>query len=232
MEIKYGEKRSQIIIAGILILCIVAIFVGFALVIGVSKTDSQISILQAFDKILNNSELGIIGYDTDVSTGDSGDFFDVPVAQGEISYLSSNFPPESWTELPLCITDADVASWYVTLYVTGGYAPQSGSITFTQCSEEQYINILWTETATECCYSEWTATFDVAGDCIKFMSSETPEIDLPFPYYEPAPEDWDYKLVDIHWCTCWTGCHFCLMLIHKRYLSGIPQFPNVFHRQL
>ena len=232
MEIDYGEKRSQIIIAGILVICVVAIFVGFALVIGVSKTNSQISILQAFDKILNNSGISTFGQETDVSACKGGCLFDVPTAQGEISYLSANFPPMSWTELPLCITDADIANWYITLTVTGGYEPECGKITFTQETVDQYIYIRWTETVITCCVSEWTATFVTDDGCIDFMSTQLPKVDLPFDYCGPCGDGFDEKLVDICWCTAWIGCDFYIMLTHKKYLSGIPQFPNVFYRQL
>ena len=215
MEIDNGDRRSQIIIAGILVMCIVAIFVGFALVIGVFKTDSQISMLSLFDKVLNNSEIGLISYDTDVSAGKYDCIDDVPTAAGEISLLSANFPPETWTELPLCITDSDIANWYITLYVTGGYAPQSGCITFTQCGVEQYIYIDWSDTD-YCCYTEWTATFTTDDGCIEFMSSQDPVINLPFDYNYCGDMP-DCKLVDICWCTSWTGCEFCIMLTHKKY---------------
>ena len=216
MEIDYGEKRSQIIIAGILILCVVSIFVGFALVIGVSQTNPQNGILQIFDKVLHNSDIGLINYDTDVSAGKYDCIDDVPTAAGEISLLSANFPPESWMELPLCIKDSDIANWNINLYVTGGYEPVRGCITFTQCGEEQYIYINWAETEEYCCYSVWTASFVTDDGCIQFLSSEDPLINLPFDYNYCGDMP-DCKLVDICWCTSWTGCEFCIMLTHKKY---------------
>ena len=213
MEIDYGGKRSQIIIAGILVICIVAIFVGFALVIGVSQNNPQNGILQIFDKVLNNSEIGNVGYDTDVSAGNSGCILDVPTAPGEISYSSAYFPPAGWTELPLCISDADIANWYITLYVAGGYEPECGQITFTQLGVEQYVYMTWTE-ADFGCYSEWTATFVTDDGCLEFVSSQDPNINLPFDYYYCG--DIEDKLVDICWCTLWIGCDFCIMLIHKK----------------
>ena len=230
MKIDYGDKRSQIIIAGILLIFVVVIFVGFALVIGVSETDSQNSILPLYDKILDNSEIGIISYDTDVSAGKTDCINDVPTVAGEISYSSANFPPETWTELPLCITDADIANWYITLYVTGGYEPVCGSITFTQEGVDQYIYISWTETDL-CCYSTWTATFVTDDGCLEFASSQDPVINLPFDYTY-CIGDFSDKLVDISWCSGWIGCDFCIMLTHKKYFSGIPQLPIVIHRQL
>ena len=235
MEIDYGDKRSQIIIAGILVIFVVAIFVGFALVVGVLKTESQNSILPLYDKMLNSSEIGIFRQDTDVLAGKTDCIFDVPTVPGEISASSWYFPPESWTELPLCITDADIASWYITLYVAGGYEPVCGSITFTQEGVDQYIYISWAETD-YCCYSEWTATFVTDDGCIEFDSTEDPNINLPFNY-NYCGDGFDEKLVDICWCTGWIGCDFCIMLIHKNVLPekefiGIPQLPIVFHRQL
>ena len=231
MEIEYGDKRSQIIIAGILVLCVVAIFVGFALVIGVSKTNPQNGILNVFDKVLHNSDIGLIRCDTDVSAGNGGCYFDVPTETGQISFLSANFPPASWTELPLCITDADIANWYITLTVTGGYVPLTGHISFTQEGVEQFIYINWAEAAFEC-YSEWTATFVTEDGCIEFVSSQLPNVDLPFDFNGPCGSDFEEKLVDICWCTGWIGCDFYIMLIHKKYLYGIPQLPIEFHRQL
>ena len=222
MEIDYGEKRSQIIIAGILVFVIVAIFVGFALVVGGLKTDSQNRVLPLFDKVLNDSGISTFGQDTDVSVGKGDCIDDIPTAAGEISALSWYFPALEWTELPLCITDADIASWYIDLYVKGGYEPVTGTITFTQEGVYQYIYITWTETVYEC-WSVWTATFTTDDGLIKFESSEDPVIDLPFPY-NYCGDGFDEKLVDLCWCTGWIGCDFYILQPHKGILPDSPNF--------
>jgi hypothetical protein len=221
MEIDYGNKRSQMIIAGILVITVLSILVGFALVVGDFGNLSQNTILPINGGIVNNPEMNISRNDADVSVGKGGCIDNVPTAAGKISLYDSNFPPLEWTELPLCITDADLASWYIDLNVTGGYAPHDGSITFTQCGEEQHIYISW-QTFDYCCYTIYRATFTTDDGCIEFLSSQEPIVDLPFGQYV-CDVDLGSKAVDIDWCTCWTGCHFCMILAHK---SIFPESPT------
>jgi hypothetical protein len=210
MEIDYGEKRNQLNYAGILVIAFVAILFGFALVVGVSEIYSQGDILPPDERIFNIPGIETVKKDADVSVGYGGCMCDVPTAQGEISADSWYFPPLDWTELPLCITDADISNWYINLYVTGGYEPQCGAITFTQEGVDQYIYIDWTETD-YCCYSIWSATFTTDDGCIEFDSTQLPNVNLPFPHSNPSGQGFDEKLVDICWCTCWTGCDFCFI---------------------
>jgi hypothetical protein len=220
MEIDYGEKRSQLIIAGILVIAIVAILFGFALVVGISEFYSQDDILPD-DRIYNNPEIDAFKINTDVSVGNGGCLWDVPTAAGEITATSYYFPPLDWTELPLCITDADIAGWYIDLYVKGGYEPVCGAITFTQLGVEQKIYVNWVETEYDC-WSVWTAHFTTDDGLIKFESSQDPVINLPFDY-NYCGGGFDNKLVDICWCTCWIGCDFCFIQAQK---SVFPESPT------
>ncbi|MFX0058153.1 MAG: hypothetical protein ACFE85_16750 [Candidatus Hodarchaeota archaeon] len=224
MKIDCSNKRSGLIIAGIL--GIVAILIGFALVVGVSEIYSQEDILPLDERIYNNTEINTFKGNTDVSVGKGDCIYGVPTAAGSISDSSYYFPPITWTELPLCITDADIASWYINLTVVGGYEPVCGTIKFTQEGVDQYINIGWTETE-YCCYSVWTATFTTDDGCIKFDSSEAPNINLPFPY-SYCGDGFAEKLVDICWCTGWVGCDFYILLTHKSVLPGSPTPENNF----
>jgi hypothetical protein len=223
MEIDYGNKRHDIIIAGILI--VLAILIGFALVVGVIENYSQNNILPLDDRIFKDSEISTLMKDADVSVGKGDCIYDVPTEPGEISASSWYFPAIDWTELPLCITDADISSWYIDLYVTGGYEPVCGSITFTQEGVDQHIYIDWTETD-YCCYSIWTARFTTDDGCIEFDSTEGPNIDLPFPYTY-CGDGFDEKLVDICWCTGWIGCDFYIILTHKGVFRN-PRLPKIF----
>jgi hypothetical protein len=219
MEIDYGNKRSQIIIVGILVITVLFILVGFALVFGVGENYSQDKILPLSGGYFNNSETNLVEKDIDVSVGKGGCIFGVPTAQGEIKADGYYFPALDWTELPLCIKDSDISSWYIDLYVSGGYEPQNGYVSFTQEDVTQYIYITWTETE-YCCYSMWEAKFATEDGCIKFDSSQDPLITLPFDNYYCG--DIADKLVNIDWKVCWTGCDFCIILTQKIY----PESPT------
>ena len=220
MKIDYGNKRSQIIIAGILVITVLSILVGFALVVGVDENYSQNNMMPLNSGYFNNSETNSLRWDTDVSVGKGSCICNVPTAAGTITATSWNLPFLSWAELPLCITATDIAAWSIVLDVTGGYEPQDGCITFKQEGESQYIYISWSVDDSHCCYNTYTASFSMDGNCITFDSSQDPIINLPFDYnYCGNIED---KLVNICWCVPWTGCDFYIILTHKMY----PESPT------
>lgn len=222
MGIDDTEQRQSNLMIGILIISVIAIFMGFALVIGGSEIYSQEDILLSDVRISNNTEINAFNENTDVSVGKGGCIYGIPTAAGEISASSWYFPALEWTELPLCISDADIASWYIDLYVKGGYEPTCGCISLTQLGVEQKIYINWVETEYDC-YSIWTAHFTTDDGLIKFESSQGPVINLPFDY-DYCGDGFADKLVDMCWCTGWIGCDFCILLIHKS-VFGVPQLP-------
>jgi len=125
----------------------------------------------------------------------------VDTEQGYIEVLDYYFP----AVLPLCLTQAEVDTWYVDLLVVGGYELVCGYIDVYQKGVQVgTIQLDWyTEHGEMCCMDYWYITFLTNDICLD--SNQYPEIIAPFEFFAPFDEI-PGKEVTLDLYTCWTGC--------------------------
>jgi hypothetical protein len=141
----------------------------------------------------------------DVSVAESCDWMCLDVDPGCICVYDGYFPDT----LPVCITNDWLEDKWVTLCVYGGYEPQCGMITLSQCKtgKSGVIFIEWTEedpTGCPCGAELWTATFWVE-EPIVLDSNHVPDVCIPGCEVVDGPADLD-KWVCACICTQWCGC--------------------------
>jgi len=225
-------KLDLSIVAGILLALIVSIFLGFALVGGSLINSDNIKPPINLDyKKLQVEIAGIdpylSGYNPIVSVAQKG-CCSMDTEKGSIEIYDYYLPDV----LPLCITQADLDNYWVTVVVTGGYEPIDGSITLCQKGEwKGDIDIIWTYLGHEPCYADyWMATFVLPDgvDSIELDSNQWPDGAIPsYPEYDTIPG----KKVCLMWETLWQGCieekqRFELIQIHYNdCIKNVPQLP-------
>ena len=214
MGIGDTEQRHSNLVLGILIVLVAFIFVAFALVIGGTQHKTQPVSIGFFSEEVNKPELQEPKIENFVSVAKSG-CISMDTEKGSITIDDANTNLPDWEVLPLCITQAELDNYYVTLRVTGGYEPECGCITFTQKGVEVgKIDIDWGTPVHEPCYTDiYTATFSTATD-IELESNQWPD----YPAGLTFDSNYDietYKKVEVCLCTKWVGCHFWLVLLQK-----------------
>jgi len=214
MGIDDTEQRQSNLLVGILIVVVAFIFVAFALGMWGTKNFSENNVLPVnlglFSQENNKPELQEPEIGNTVSVANGG-CVEMDTEAGSIEIIDAYLP--QWEVLPLCITNDMLMDYYVTLRVTGGYAPECGSIKFYQKDAEVgRIDIRWTYLGHEPCYADyWQATFTTAED-IELESNQWPVI--PDGYNFCSDYDIEtYKKVTVCLCTQWTGCHFWIILL-------------------
>ncbi|MFX0003406.1 MAG: hypothetical protein ACFE9J_07975 [Candidatus Hermodarchaeota archaeon] len=161
---------------------------------------------------------------------------DLPWVEGSSIYDSAYV-------FPLCIKDADVSLWGITVTVTGCYYPGVSYLTIfqekvTQVSQfPENIEIVWdagvlVDDTCPCLGMVYTGTFNV-DDSLDLLDEQTGE---PIPgtgmikldsNHIPCgigPADLD-KWVSVDFSTTWHGCAsqtFEELLVHKIDVSGVP----------
>ncbi|MFX1321123.1 MAG: hypothetical protein ACFFAQ_05700 [Promethearchaeota archaeon] len=212
-------KLDISIVAGILLVLLVSIFLGFALVGGsLIKPDNIKPPINLDYKKLQVDIVGtdpyLSGYNPIVSVAQEGCCC-MNTEKGEINIVAYNLPEV----LPLCLTQDDLLGYYVTVAVTGGYEPIGGSITLYQKFENKgTIDIVWTNADPDVvsCVEYWTATLVLNGEII-LESNQWPDGAIPvYPEYDTIPG----KCVCLDWTTLWQGCieekqQFELIQIHQ-----------------
>jgi hypothetical protein len=133
---------------------------------------------------------------------------------GTLEIIDQNLPSGP---LPLCIDNAYLEPFYVTVESIGGYSPKWGAVFLNQMKGddcfEGVINADWTETAVDgCpCAVDYKFTFSVC-EPICLDSNHLPKGMDQSVYLD--------KWVDVSYCTKWEGCHldtqeFMVILAHK-----------------
>jgi hypothetical protein len=129
--------------------------------------------------------------------------------------------------LPLCLTPEEVSTWYVNLYIVGGYELVCGYVDVWQKGEPVgTIYMQWYhEDGARCCEDYWYVTFYL-DEPICLDSNQYPEVCDPFNLdapYDTIPD----KEVYFDIMTCWTGCeqpsqHFTINPIHSQSVLESP----------
>ncbi|MFX1497779.1 MAG: hypothetical protein ACFFBH_09650 [Promethearchaeota archaeon] len=196
-------KLDLSIVAGVLLLVILSILLGFALVGGSLTTDIiKPPINLDYNRVQVNiagNDLYLSGYNLNVSVAQKGCGC-MDTEKGEIKIVDYNLPDV----LPLCISQDDLLGYSVTVAVTGGYEPVDGSITL--CQKGEYkgtINVVWTNADPDVlnCVEYWTATFTV-DDKIILESNQWPDGAFPLIDNPTIPG----KEVCLYYETLWVGC--------------------------
>ncbi|MFX1314475.1 MAG: hypothetical protein ACFE9T_01305 [Promethearchaeota archaeon] len=223
-------KLEISIVAGILLVLIVSIFLGFALVGGSLTNSDNIkpSINLEYKKLqvdIAGTDPYISGYNPIVSVAQKGCCC-MDTVKGEIKIYDYNLPEV----LPLCLTQEFLDNYYLTVAVTGGYDPIGGTITLYQKGEwKGDIDIVWTYLGHEPCYTDyWQANFVLTDGPIELDSNQWPDGAYPlFPEYCTIPG----KEVCVVYESLWQGCieqkqQFELIQIHQYDCIKIsPQLP-------
>jgi hypothetical protein len=230
MEIADSNKRYSIIIAGILVITIVAILVTFTLGVMIQKAISENGAQPMIGGVPyissnNNSENKLIenresdNLVSESEYGCDGEFVKQPTGPGAIEI---NVIQDDTVPLPLCITDDHIglldSILDIRAVVCGGYAPQSidSVLEIWQCgSKRGEVQLSWRELGPYtpyacCCWVEWEADIvDVVGTICLPKSTELPN---PIPScmfihdasgYPATCKGAEFRL-DIYW----EGCHF------------------------
>ncbi|MFX1411960.1 MAG: hypothetical protein ACFFA6_16560 [Promethearchaeota archaeon] len=221
-------KLDLSIVAGILLVLIVSIFLGFALVggflINTDNTKPPINLeYKKFQVDIAGNDPYLSGYNPIVSVAQKGCCC-MDTVKGEIKIYDYNLPEV----LPLCLTQEDLLNYYVTVEVTGGYEPIGGSITLYQkCVEKGVIDVVWTNADPDVtsCVEYWTATFVLEGEIILDSNQWPDGADPIYPEYDTIPG----KCVCLSYTTLWQGCieekqQFELIRIHQ--YDCIKKNPN------
>ena len=220
MGIDDTEERHSNLVIGILIVAVASVFVAFALGIGGTKLFSQNKVqpvnIGLFSEIDNKPELQVPNIENTVPVAKGG-CIEMDTAAGTITIDETNTNLPTWEVLPLCITQAELDLYYVTLRVTGGYTPECGSIKFYQKDVEVgRIDVNIGEAVHEPCYTDiYYITFTTGSD-IELESNQWPIIPDEFCFnsnYDIVTE----KKVTVCLCTEWTGCHFWIILVQKMF---------------
>jgi hypothetical protein len=199
-------KLDISIVAGILLLLLVSIFLGFALVGGsLIKPDNikpPINLdYKKFQVDIAGSDVNISGYNPIVSVAQNGCCC-MDTMPGEIIIDDYNLPEV----LPLCLTQEILNGYSLTVNVTGGYEPIDGSITLYQKWENKgVIDVIWTNADPEVtsCVEQWTATFVLTDGPIILDSNQWPDgADPCYPEYQTIPG----KCVCVDYESLWQGC--------------------------
>jgi hypothetical protein len=224
-------KLGLSIVAGILLVLIVSIFLGFALVggslINADNIKPPVSLdYRKFQADIAGIDPYLSGYNPIVSVAQDGCCL-MDTEQGEIDIYQYNLP----AVLPLCLTQAELDNYYLIVNVTGGYEPLNGTyITLYQKGEwKGDIEIVWNYLRHEPCYVDyWIATFKLTDGPIELDSNQWPTgADPCFPEYQTIPG----KKVCVMYETLWQGCieykqRFELIRIHHYDCIKIsPQLP-------
>jgi len=226
MEIdETNESRSKLVM-WILIASVTSIVVAFALGIGGMLLVSHQRLqpvaagfhTEEFEKpvvvepIIENS----------VSAANGG-CMEMDTEPGSIEIIDANLP--CWDVLPLCITPDMLEGYFVTVRVRGGYTPECGTITFIQKDEiKGTIFIEWAWLGHEPCYWDyWEARF-VLCENIELESNQWPDVPDCLEFYSEG-DIVEAKKVTVCLCTKWSGCHFWIMLVQKKYFRS-PPTPN------
>ncbi|MFX1489107.1 MAG: hypothetical protein ACFFBI_08165 [Promethearchaeota archaeon] len=226
MEIDETNESQSKLVMWILIVSVASIVVAFALGIGGMLLFSQQRLHpvaagfhpEEFEKpeviepIIENSVSAANGGCTEMDT-----------EPGTIEIIDANLP--CWDVLPLCITPDMLQDYYVTIRVTGGYEPECGSITFIQKDEVKgTIGIAWDYLGHEPCYADYWQAHFVLCDNIELESNQWPVVPDGLEFCSEGNIE-EAKKVTVCLCTYWTGCHFWIMLIQKKYFRS-PPTPN------
>ena len=146
-----------------------------------------------------------------VLASESGELDRIDTEQGWIRV-------DSWyydDPLPLCLTPAELADWFVLVEVYGGYEPFAGTVWVYQkdyCTPIGEINVTWTwiRKGPCCAYDWWQASFNVT-ETICLASNDYPDPG-PFtidtnPYCTSTRTEIPRKYVKFEWESWWQGCH-------------------------
>ena len=237
MKIDTTDSRQSKYIVGILVITVFAVCVAIAFGFGGNLKNKQ------DDYNLLNSSLPLnfiedSSGNIEIETVAQGmDLFDLDTAKGSIEGLNEYLP--AWDVVPLCIDDALVAPYWMTIKVVGGYEPYGDWLIDiyqdTKVDNRReligQIQLIYTERAdlSGCCYTVYEIRFDVVGDCIKVDSNHFP--DFPAGWVLTKEVECTPNLskeVDIEISTFWYGCgepyqRFELILSQK---IVFPEFPN------
>jgi hypothetical protein len=229
MKLNDSNKRYTTIIIGILVFFVLsfitACILGFGDNLAYNQNESnRLDVDSPSNQVkTGNNEVvsvaqrkSICGLDTEV---------------GSIDIIDSNLP----TIVPLCITDATVAPWFVEVKVIGGYIPCDGYVNLYQ-DKAGYIgrlNLDWDIIDQGCCYTIYNVTFDVATqcECIHVNSNHFPEVCDGW-VLDKKVDGTQYlgKWVDLCLTTKWKGCDeeyqkFEIILAPK-WCFRSPQLPE------
>lgn len=177
--------------------------------------------VEAADKVCSSTSLTSKAGDL-VLGSESGELvFDTE--QGYIEVLDYYYPDV----LPLCLTQDEVGTWYVSLYVVGGYELVCGYVDIWQKGEPVgTIFMQWThQDGARCCEDYWFVTFYLA-EPLCLDSNQYPTVCDPFTMEQPYDTIPD-KEVYFDIFTCWTGCeqpsqHFTITPTHSQSAFESP----------
>ena len=236
MKIDTTDSRQSKYIVGILVITVFAVCVGILFGFG-----GNLKIKHDDYNLLNSS------LSSDFTEDSSGnifetvaqgmELFDLDTAVGSIEGLGEWLP--AWEVVPLCIDDALVAPYWITVKVIGGYKPygdwfidiyQDTKVDKLRQMIGQIEMIYTLDTSLSgCCYDVYRITFDVVGDCFKVESNHFPDFPAGWVLTENVECTPDLnKEVDIEISTFWYGCgepyqRFELILFQKIIF---PESPN------
>jgi hypothetical protein len=175
---------------------------------------SSASLTLKTDDLVLGSESGELVFDTE---------------QGYIEIMDYYYPEV----LPLCLTPEEVGTWYVSLYVVGGYELICGYVDIWQKGEPVgTIFMQWThEDGARCCEDYWFVTFTIP-EPICLDSNQYPDVCDPFTMEQPYDTIPD-KEVYFDIFTCWTGCeqpsqHFTINPTHSLSVFEVYHSENTF----
>ncbi|MFX1243132.1 MAG: hypothetical protein ACFFA7_17950 [Promethearchaeota archaeon] len=220
-----SAKLDFSIVAGILLVLIASVFLGFALV-GCSLINSD-NVKPSINLDFKMFQAKIVGIDPYlsgsnpiVSVAQKGDCV-MDTEQGSIEIVEINWP----VILPLYIDQDFLDNFWTTVAVTGGYEPISGSIDLYQDEVwKGQIEIMWMYIAHEPGYTDyWTANFVLPKgvDSIELDSNQWPDEAIPlYPEYDNIPG----QSVLLDWEGLWQGGHeetqcFELIQVHDMIIS-------------
>jgi hypothetical protein len=200
-------QNPYYLVAGILLMLISLVLVGFALAIGdiggyPHEVFDRDFIGYPFQAGNENPELKQIEDDFVEFVAECGcEEFDT--AQGTIEI--ENYYVDDY--LPLCLTQSVLDKYWVTVKITGGYEPLGGYIYLDQKNEfKGKVLIEWANTDDNpCdCVDYWTASFKLKDEScpIALDSNQWPAGAVPVEDNCKIPG----KEVLASWCTLWTGC--------------------------
>lgn len=204
MKIDEIIRNPYYLVAGILLLLISLILVGFALVIGdIGRYPRDVFDRNVagypFQAGTENPELKQLEDDLTEFVAEYGcETFDTEKGTIEIvDYYVDDV-------LPLCLTQDVLDNYWLTVKVKGKYVPEDGTITLIQKGEYMgTIDIDWIYRGhEECYYDYWTAKFTLTDGPIELASNQWPDGAKPLEDCVTIPG----KEVIASWCTLWKGC--------------------------
>lgn len=163
------------------------------------SADQQTTVLDSFD-LVETAQLKTERERDFVLGSDSGEWvFDTQA--GSITVLDYYIPEV----MPLCLTQAELDTWFVDLLVIGGYDLICGSIDVYQKGDlVGTIYLDWySEHGEMCCMEYWYITFYGGDICLD--SNQYPEVYAPFDLAAPF-DTIPGKEVTFDLSTCWCGC--------------------------